>query len=185
VIPKRGEKDFEPSLQSTHKTYQETLLDTSRVALFNAIHSSSKNGRFHSSKAHNRAVWDDRLGRAYMVDVQDPALPLDIGRNARGSADGADEGSRRQATVHGIHFQTMGTYSSERKRLELLPEEALYLIERGTIECWTTPRPRPPEFNEESVPMTLQHAWSAMIDAEELTPERYQVGCVQRPIFRA
>ena len=74
----------------------------------------------------------------------------------------------KPASVHGIHFQTMGRYESSRKRLELLPEEALYLIERSTIECWTSEM-------KDAVPMSLQHAWSVMINAGVLSAERYQV----------
>lgn len=144
-----------------------------------------------------------------MVDANDPAMAPGVGRNAPPEEEDEDEGegededeqagigtagkttagtkstagkravNDRQATVHGIHFQTMGKYSSERKRIELLPEEALYLLERGTIECWTEPLPHPPEFNEERVPMSIQHAWSMMINADQLTSERYQVSGVE------
>ena len=56
--------------------------------------------------------------------------------------------SRVEVTVmKGIHFSSMGHSAprsmvdedgveSLQKRLELLPEEAIYLIERGTMFCW-------------------------------------------------
>ena len=67
--------------------------------------------------------------------------------------------------MHGIHFQVMGHHHHGRRRTELWPEEALYLVDRGNLECWT----------EEGVPMSAQHAWSSMIGAAELTLERYLV----------
>ena len=67
------------------------------------------------------------------------------------------------------------------KRLELLPEEALYLVERGSMFCWK-------EEGEEAIveagvlpdgvdgtPMTVQQAYAEMIGRGDLTLERYQV----------
>lgn len=99
-----------------------------------------------------------------MVDAPDPSLaPYEE------KAKVVVEGEQRLATVHGIHFQSTGRYESLRKRLELLPEETLYLLERGTIECWTSEE-------RNAVPMSLQHAWSRMINAGDMNPHRYQVG---------
>lgn len=161
IIPKRGEKDFEPASEDRYVNLQTSLLDASRAALFTAISSGS---RHHSSRAHNRAVWNAGLSKAYMVHVEDPALPC----RAPVVADQASGKPVPQATTHGVHFLTMGRHEPARKRLELLPEEALYLLERGTIECWTGE-------DETAVPMSLQHAWSQMIHAGELNAERYQV----------
>ena len=98
-----------------------------------------------------------------MVDAEDPALPPHVAASLP-----ERDGQAKPATVHGVHFQTMGRYESSRRRLELLPEEALYLIERGTVECWTDETPC-------AVPFTLQHAWSTMIRAHGMSAERYQV----------
>lgn len=99
-----------------------------------------------------------------MVPVADASLPPSspINRDLLKS-ENASAGA-----VHGVHFLTMGSYVQERKRMELMPEEALYLVERGSIECWTSEV-------DPTVPFSVQHAWSTMINAEELTPERYQV----------
>ena len=164
IIPKRGEKDFEPASEDRYVNLQTSLLDASRAALFTAISSGS---RHHSSRAHNRAVWDASLSKAYMVHVEDPALPC----RAPVVAEEATGKPVPQATTHGVHFLTMGRHEPARKRLELLPEEALYLLERGTIECWTGE-------DETAVPMSLQHAWCQMIHAGELNAERYQVRVV-------
>lgn len=65
------------------------------------------------------------------------------------------------------------------KRMELLPEEALYLIERGSLFCWkaTNLDVTGVEGLEEVLgsPMSVQQAFSEMIGTEELTLEKYQV----------
>jgi tRNA-splicing endonuclease subunit Sen54 len=96
----------------------------------------------------------------------------------------------------GIHFASLGhsvarpsagaNYPSitdlsqpkrtEQKRLELLPEEALYLIERGTLACSLA-------YDEASLsvagpiqpPMSVQQAYASMIGTADLTLEKYQV----------
>ena len=100
--------------------------------------------------------------------------------------------------ARGIHFTTMG-YSVPRpiplastdlqessledsrrikmiKRLELLPEEALYLAERGSMFCWKDEENDAilPE-NIGGTPMTVQQAYAEMIGKGELTLERYLV----------
>ncbi|KAL7006969.1 tRNA-splicing endonuclease subunit sen54 [Cystobasidiomycetes sp. EMM_F5] len=166
IIPKRGEKDFEPATEASHVYLQQSLLDASRDALFNAIGSGV---RSHSSKSHNRAVWDQANQKAYMIHAPRPDLPPQAPENAAANYDG-ENGKRttRPAPAHGIHFQTMGSYNNVKKRLELLPEEVLYLIERGTVECWTSEA-------ESAVPMSFQHAWGTFISTRFLTAERYQV----------
>jgi tRNA-splicing endonuclease subunit Sen54 len=65
------------------------------------------------------------------------------------------------------------------KRLELLPEEALYLVERGTLFCtkkssglkWNVPGSE----DVEGVPMSVQQAFAEMIGTEDLSLEKYQV----------
>jgi tRNA-splicing endonuclease subunit sen54 N-term len=69
------------------------------------------------------------------------------------------------------------------RRLELLPEEALYLIERGAMFCWKehelfsdaqASRKNALEDMEGS-PMSVQQAFVEMIGKEDLTLEKYQV----------
>lgn len=64
------------------------------------------------------------------------------------------------------------------KRLELLPEEALYLVERGTMFCWKEHDlfSATPALEEmEGSPMSVQQAFAEMIGKEDLTLEKYQV----------
>lgn len=75
------------------------------------------------------------------------------------------------------------------KRLELLPEEALYLVERGSLFCWRKfvppPSSAPSLDSMDGSPMTVQQVFAEMIGREDLTSEKYQV-CTQsdRCIFR-
>lgn len=98
--------------------------------------------------------------------------------------------ARARVTVaRGIHFANMG-HSVARpgqdaiddtqklaKRLELLPEEALYLVERGSMFCWKDSElaPSPDLEDMEGVPMTVQQAFAEMIGKEDLTLEKYHV----------
>lgn len=66
--------------------------------------------------------------------------------------------------THGIHFNSLGQYNSLRSRIELLPEEALYMVERGSLECWT----------QEDVAMSAQQAFSCMLEKGDLTIDKYQ-----------
>ncbi|BGP43067.1 tRNA-splicing endonuclease subunit sen54 [Rhodotorula kratochvilovae] len=150
-IPKRGEKDFEPlpasdafppsSKEATLSAHQRHLLQSSRNALYTALSSGS---RHHSSRAHNSFTWHPEL---------------DGGRAT------CDAGN----ASYGIHFSHIGHFNQHRKQLELLPEEALYMVERGAVELWSQAE------DGSRVPMSVQQAWGALIGHDELTAERYQV----------
>jgi hypothetical protein len=156
-IPRRGEKDFEPvatlaerqGLEQSEETtallseYQSLTLRESREALFSAISSGS---RHHNSKAHNSFTW-------------------------RGEIDGG-RATCDKASTYGIHFATIGKHSTERKQLELYPEEALYLTERGVIELWSESVTESGDMIR--VPMTVQQCWAQIIGHDELTLERFQ-----------
>ena len=91
--------------------------------------------------------------------------------------------------ARGIHFSNMG-HSAPRpvedngvqkvqKRLELLPEEAIYLIERGCLFCWKQidlDVGQVPGLNDvNGFPMSVQQAYAEMIGREGLTLEKFQV----------
>ncbi|KAJ7772587.1 tRNA-splicing endonuclease subunit sen54 N-term-domain-containing protein [Mycena maculata] len=155
VIPRRGEKEFEPQ-PGGGSGLQVHVLDRSRNAMFDALRAT----RTISSKAVSYAMWHPDLARAHVI-VARGTLFTSIGHSAPRlvvTADGAEK----------YH-----------KRMELLPEEALYLIERGTVFCWK-------EANLDLTgvdgledvlgpPMSVQQAFSEMIGTEDLTLERYQV----------
>ena len=98
---------------------------------------------------------------------------------------------RAHVTVaRGIHFTTMGHSVARpspaledtnkiQRRLELLPEETLYLVERGAMYCWSPtqlPLPKAELLDDlEGVPISVQQAYAEMIGTEGLTLEKYQV----------
>jgi len=66
--------------------------------------------------------------------------------------------------------------SKLQKRLELLPEEAIYLVERGSLLCWKDIQTDLSDLGDvEGAPMSVQQAFAEMIDKENLTLEKYQV----------
>jgi tRNA-splicing endonuclease subunit Sen54 len=93
----------------------------------------------------------------------------------------------RVDNVHGPHFRTMGKGDS-RNRIWLLPEEALYLIERGSLDIrWPDRWEMDDQGGDEvdgddagddpigELPMSLQGAYASFIGMSGLTLERYQV----------
>ncbi|KAH0831839.1 tRNA-splicing endonuclease subunit sen54 N-term-domain-containing protein [Lanmaoa asiatica] len=184
IIPKRGEKDFEPA-PGGESGLQLHVLDRSRDAMFGALRANRAISRFvelllfrslstggfvltsYFSKTISYGIWHPSIDRVHVT------------------------------TAHGIHFSTMG-YSISRiaqhgdtdnelrglsskqpKRLELLPEEALYLIERGALFCYksvsSSVDPSNYETKSPGAPMSVQQAFAEMIGREEMTLERYQV----------
>ncbi|MCJ1391783.1 tRNA-splicing endonuclease subunit sen54 [Xylographa bjoerkii] len=70
----------------------------------------------------------------------------------------------------GQHFRTMGKAEAD-GRLYLLPEEALYLVERGNLDLrWPIVDDDP-----EGMPLSLQSAYAVLIGRLGLTLERYSV----------
>ncbi|KAG8685085.1 tRNA-splicing endonuclease subunit sen54, partial [Ceratobasidium sp. 423] len=162
VIPKRGEKEFEPA-KGGATALQSHVLTKSRNAMFSAL----KGSRGANSKTISYAVWYPTLGRAHVT------------------------------VSRGTHFSTLGhsalrepdpnsNLTKAQKRLELMPEEALYLMERGSLFCW--------KENEVSAsiqdgidwdlddcnvsigaPMSVQQAFTEMIGVDGLEIQHYLV----------
>lgn len=68
------------------------------------------------------------------------------------------------------------------KRLELLPEEAIYLVERGSMFCWkaVVDENGSADTSEgledmEGAPMSVQQVFTEMIGQDGLSLEKYQV----------
>ncbi|SPO32800.1 uncharacterized protein UTRI_05690_B [Ustilago trichophora] len=157
VIPKRGEKDFEP----TGFGGQSKLLERSREAMFQAVSGERRVG----SRSLVRAIWDAKTRRARLLDVQ------------------------------GKIFETVGVIRREQMMdketgkmvtkawNELLPEEALFLAERGSLQIYERAEAETNQEEEVLAPMSLQQAFAAlMLPAEEgkgedepLTREAYLI----------
>lgn len=75
------------------------------------------------------------------------------------------------------NYQDTDAHAQKQRVLELLPEEALFLIERGSMFCYThLPEDIISGGGElDGAPMTVQQAYSSMIGREGLTLEKYQV----------
>ncbi|KAI5997002.1 tRNA-splicing endonuclease subunit sen54 N-term-domain-containing protein [Pisolithus albus] len=165
VIPKRGEKDFEPS-HGRGSDLQLHVLDRARVAMFETLRAE----RGVSSRSASYGIWYPPVARVHVV------------------------------TSRGVHFASMGHSVScasgnfgntepdsgknnkTEPRLELLPEEAVYLIERGALFCYKSIPGNPSRINLENVeetspgaPMTIQQAYAEMIGHEDMSLECYQV----------
>ena len=77
-----------------------------------------------------------------------------------------------------------GTAGKIQKRLELLPEEAIYLVERGSMLCWNASPTghNMPELTAAiyggpipGIPMSVQQVYTEMIGRDGLTAEKLQV----------
>ncbi|PQE21487.1 hypothetical protein CJF30_00008340 [Rutstroemia sp. NJR-2017a BBW] len=182
-LPKRGEKDFEP-----HGTKQQDgILAASRQAMHDALDYT----RIHHPKSYVRAFY---LGEGGL------------------ERDDVVRGEMRQGleedhivvveAAKGPHFRTMGrsNLGYKRSNLWLLPEEALYLVERGNLDLWWPNKSscarifgeedadehgeRNGEEDEdgeddEGAPMSLQAAYAMLIGADgergKISLERYNV----------
>lgn len=175
AIPKRGEKDFEP----TGFKGQEKKLQESRQAMEMVISQERRT----SSKSLSKAIWDPTLNRAVVqvsqgttisslgVTSRYPVIASSSSSSSAGVPPGSNDtiGPQNQVGVlkAGVFYPRMTS------QVELFPEEALYLIERGTLEC-TVPMRLADAEETVQVPLSLQHAFSLMIGKDGCTRERYQ-----------
>lgn len=180
IVPKRGTKDFEPNPTRS----QASALDASRLAMHTALSAP----RTHPEKSHivgqylsdeNQWKWEDdgpvrRTGRCVVV-----------------------------YKFKSTHAKTMGQ-ADRNNWMWFLPEEALYLLERGSLDVrWPDSEDNStssasqeeapaalgdgdqpqgqdvPEGNEEpkpgELPMSLQGAYASFIGKDGLTLERFNV----------
>lgn len=172
-LPKRGEKDFEP----TGFRGQEKKLEESRRAMQMVIGQERRIG----SKSLSLAIWRPELNRA-VVDVAKGNTMAALGVTTRApvTISSASELPAGTQDVVGPNNQ-VGVWKNDifypryTSRLELLPEEALYLLERGSLECrLAMPLCNSPTGEQVEVPLSLQHAFSLMLNKDGLTRERYQ-----------
>jgi tRNA-splicing endonuclease subunit Sen54 len=191
-IPKRGEKDFEP----TGFEAQARALEKSRKAMFDVIRCE----RIIASKNISIAMWEPSLNKA-VVELARGPLFTSIGMNRKVNilSDGSDEDLERYYHPDRANWERDGVwkegkfYEKTRSRLELLPEEALYMIERGSLECRIriksstshgktrmvekTDYDVKQDEDADWVPMSVQQAFATMLFKDGLTRERYQVSC--------
>ncbi|WOO84720.1 putative tRNA-splicing endonuclease subunit sen54 [Vanrija pseudolonga] len=162
TIPKRGEKDFEP-LEAT-VNLQEMMLQNSRQALFDAL----QGVRGAASKSLSHAV----------VTPSSPFPQLIVSRGHVLDSVGI---TVRRSVTQGEHTKTVS-------RVELLPEEAMYMAERGTLQIWNGRDPETEEDRQQgvgewcdkefgvkgAVEMSVMEVFGAFMGKEALTWQRYQ-----------
>lgn len=167
VIPKRGEKDFEPA-HGHGSGLQLHILDRARGAMFEALRAE----RSISSKYVSYGIWYPSIARVHVVTSRGVHF-ANMGHSvSRPSGDSGD-------TEPELEFPKN---SKAQKRLELLPEESIYLIERGALFCYKSIQDNSSHLNLANIeetspgaPMTVQQAYTEMIGREDMTLERYQV----------
>jgi hypothetical protein len=119
-------------------------------------------------KALSTAVWHPALARAHVSAARGIHF-ASLGHSVARPASGAD-GS------HNAVAEALRAPAPEHKRLELLPEEALYLIERGSMTCALAhSEDDDGKVADARAPMSVQQAFAAMIGTEGLSLEKYQV----------
>lgn len=163
-IPKRGEKDFEP-----HGTkHQDAVLEASRQAMHEALDYT----RIHVPKSNCRA-W-------YFGDGVEGAENVLVDA-VRGRGLDNDHVVMVEHSK-GVHFRTMGKTAQAMlpARIWLLPEEALYLVERGNLDMWWPARPmdavrgqvreqgteEDDEDDDDGLPLSLEAAYALLIGAD-------------------
>lgn len=131
------------------------------------------------SKALSKATWYPHLNRA-VVEVSQGTTISSLGVTARSpvTVSSASEIPTGSLDVLGPNNQ-VGVYKAGvfypryQARLELFPEEALYLMERGTLDC-RLPTKLADSNRIVDIPLSLQHAFSLMMGRDGCTRERYQ-----------
>lgn len=171
-IPKRGEKDFEE-----HGTRaQLSVLEASRQAMHDAI----SGDRIHADSKNSVRAWYFGEEVFNGDEVERQAL---MSERVRGRGLEKDRIVMLES-MSGTHYRTMGkaAQGTEAGRGWLLPEEALYLLERGNIDLWWPHSHATAQILagdwikygydddksfDQGVPMSLQAAYSLLIGEGE------------------
>ena len=157
ALPKRGEKDFEP----TGFTGQNRALERSRQIMFEAVSGT----RTIASKSLSTATLDPATKRATVHVARGTAL-ASMGITVRTQVSPA-EGEFVKLDPQGR------PYPKYESSLQLLPEEVLYLLERGSLQCFLQ---SPSEGSAPlSVPLSVQQAFASILVPGGCTREQYQV----------
>lgn len=157
-LPRRGEKDFEPNPTE----FQADVLSASRGAMHNAL----AHPRIHHPKTQVIGI--------YAPDGPTPPPQVTVDEKGLGVS---SDYCVCVPIPKGQYFKTIGQ-ADRWNRVWLLPEEAMYLMERGSLDIkW--PRELSgidaDDVNEPLIPMSLQAAYACLLGRSGLTLERYTV----------
>ncbi|KAJ5083424.1 tRNA-splicing endonuclease subunit Sen54 [Penicillium angulare] len=161
-LPKRGEKDFEPNPTE----FQADVLSASRQAMHNAL---------AHPRIHNPKTWV--IGFYAPDGPMPPPDHVDTAKTAGKGMGVSQDSCVYIPNAKGSTFQSIGQ-ADRWNRLWLLPEEAIYMLERGNLDIrWPSASTAPAEDEEDdiSIPMSLQAAYSCFMGHAGLTLERYSV----------
>ncbi|KAL5048709.1 hypothetical protein BDW71DRAFT_17065 [Aspergillus fruticulosus] len=173
-LPKRGEKDFEPN----PTLFQADVLSASRQAMHNAL---------AYPRLHNPRNW--------LIGVYAPNGPAPPAASKTLDTIAEDTPPGKAAPVSvgahvsldscvyitnpkGQHFKSLGQ-ADRWGRVWLLPEEALYLLERGSVDirwpCCAVGAGDEDNIEDSGIPMSLQAAYACLMGRGGLTMERFSV----------
>ncbi|PLN83934.1 putative tRNA splicing endonuclease subunit [Aspergillus taichungensis] len=193
-LPKRGEKDFEPN----PTLFQADILSASRQAMHNAL----AYPRLHHPRNQVIGIYapdgpappsvaqaPKQMDTVPEDNDTQPQQPEDTTATA-GDADagppkaaGTEMGVPAESCVYvtnpkGQYFKTIGR-ADRWNRVWLLPEEALYLLERGSLDIrWpisSTGCSGESETADSGIPMSLQAAYACFLGHGGLNMERFSV----------
>ncbi|KAG8861286.1 tRNA-splicing endonuclease subunit sen54 [Serendipita sp. 411] len=134
--------------------YQKHTLDLARRAMYDVLSAP----REIQTKRLSQAIWIPTLSRAHIVE-------------------------NRGSIFNSLGY-TIRRPGNTSKRLELLPEETLYLIERGSMLCWKEAPGLYEQLQDQDeqdpikplgTPMSVQQCFTDMLGVQDTTMERYQV----------
>ncbi|RHZ45653.1 tRNA-splicing endonuclease subunit SEN54 family protein [Aspergillus thermomutatus] len=173
-LPKRGEKDFEPNPTE----FQADVLAASRRAMHNAL----SYPRLHHPKHKIVGVYapDGPAPPSIAPVAEDETQKTELkpGKSALTKLGVHPESCVYVANPKGQFFKTMGQ-ADRSNRVWLLPEEALYLLERGSLEIrWpvsATGCGDTGDAGDSGIPMSLQAAYACFIGRGGLTIDRFTV----------
>ncbi|KAL3479315.1 tRNA splicing endonuclease subunit [Aspergillus californicus] len=168
-LPKRGEKDFEPN----PTLFQADILSASRQAMHNAL----SYPRVHNPKSRVIGIYAPN-GPA------PPKTSNTLDKDAPATKHSpASIGVHPDSCVYVMHpkgqlFKTIGR-ADRWSRVWLLPEEALYLLERGSLDlrwpCCAVGDGDEDDIEDSEIPMSLQAAYACLVGYGGLTMERFSV----------
>lgn len=149
------------------------------------MHNAISHPRLHSAKLNLIGIYAPEGPTPLVTKVQEPAQTDGDGEATAKPAKVVKDpmsGIPAESCVYvknpkGVHFKTMGKMDRW-NRMWLLPEEALYFLERGTLDIrWPASITAPLEEGDEDsgLPMSLQAAYACFIGRAGLTLERFSV----------
>ncbi|KAH8425014.1 tRNA-splicing endonuclease subunit SEN54 family protein [Aspergillus melleus] len=191
TLPKRGEKDFEPN----PTLLQADVLAASREAMHNAL----AHPRLHNPKntvvgyympdgptPPPSVVATPKTAETTAEDAPEPSASQDNAETKPQPKNAADTGLGNVfpdscvcvPNPKGNLFKTTGR-ADRWNRVWLLPEEALYLLERGSLDIrWPASSvgcDESGDTEEPTIPMSLQAAYACFVASGGLTVERFSV----------